>query len=224
MSLDLAFGIARTGLQATQRALAQVSQNIANAETPGYTRKDLAPIALQAADRPMGLRLGEARRLVDDALVAERRLDAAPRPRRPGCAKPCSARSRRPMEDPRMATAWATSWPGCAPPSSGCGPRRARRACSATCCARLRRRQPLQRGGRRHRQGEGAGAARHRRGAGAGEPGPARHRRPVHAHPRRPAPPACPPPTWRTSGIPRCPSCRGACRSRRCGRPMAASC
>jgi flagellar hook-associated protein 1 FlgK len=72
MSLDLAFGIARTGLQATQRALAQVSQNIANADTPGYTRKDLAPIALQAADRPMGLRLGEARRLVDDALVAER--------------------------------------------------------------------------------------------------------------------------------------------------------
>ena len=72
MSLDLAFGIARTGLQATQRALAQVSHNVANAETPGYTRKDLAPIAMQGADRPMGLRLGEARRVVDDALVAER--------------------------------------------------------------------------------------------------------------------------------------------------------
>lgn len=72
MSLDLAFGIARTGLQATQRALAQVSQNIANAETPGYTRKNLAPVAMQGADKPMGVRLGEAQRLVDDTLVAER--------------------------------------------------------------------------------------------------------------------------------------------------------
>lgn len=72
MSLDLAFGIARTGLQATQRALAQVSQNISNADTPGYTRKNLAPVAMQGPDRPMGVRLGEAQRVVDDALLAER--------------------------------------------------------------------------------------------------------------------------------------------------------
>ena len=45
MSLDLAFGIARSGLLTTQRQLAQVSQNIANADTPGYTRKELPQTA-----------------------------------------------------------------------------------------------------------------------------------------------------------------------------------
>ena len=39
MSLDLALGIARSGLAAVQRGLAQNAQNVANAETAGYTRK-----------------------------------------------------------------------------------------------------------------------------------------------------------------------------------------
>ena len=60
MSLDLAFSIARSGLQATQRALANVSQNITNAETPGYTRKSAAPESLTAMGMPFGMRLGEA--------------------------------------------------------------------------------------------------------------------------------------------------------------------
>lgn len=72
MSLDLAFGIAKSGLLATQRQLAQVSQNIANADTPGYTRKELPPGAVSADGSPLGVRLGEARRSVDDALLAER--------------------------------------------------------------------------------------------------------------------------------------------------------
>ena len=39
MSLDLALGIARSGLAAVQRGLAQNAQNVANADTPGYRRK-----------------------------------------------------------------------------------------------------------------------------------------------------------------------------------------
>jgi flagellar hook-associated protein 1 len=72
MSLDLAMGIARSGLQATQRALANVSQNITNAETQGYTRKSVAAEALTAAGLPLGVRLGDARREVDQALLNER--------------------------------------------------------------------------------------------------------------------------------------------------------
>jgi flagellar hook-associated protein 1 FlgK len=72
MSLDLAFGIARSGLAATQRALAQTSQNLINAETPGHTRKSTEPQAVSVGGMPLGVRLGEARRSVDQALVAER--------------------------------------------------------------------------------------------------------------------------------------------------------
>lgn len=72
MSLDLALGIARSGLQATQRALANVSQNITNAETPGYTRKTAAAESRTAAGMPLGVRLGDARREVDQALLNER--------------------------------------------------------------------------------------------------------------------------------------------------------
>lgn len=71
MSLDLALGIAKSGLQATQRALANVSQNI-TAETPGYTRKSVAAEARTAGGMPMGVRLGDARREVDQVLLAER--------------------------------------------------------------------------------------------------------------------------------------------------------
>lgn len=72
MSLDLAFGIARSGLLATQRALANVAQNITNADTPGYTRKSATATSLTTEGMPLGVRLGEARRHVDAALIAER--------------------------------------------------------------------------------------------------------------------------------------------------------
>ena len=72
MSLDLALGIAKSGLLSTQRALANVSQNITNAETPGYTRKTVAAQSLSTVGMPMGVRLGDARREVDQALLTER--------------------------------------------------------------------------------------------------------------------------------------------------------
>jgi len=74
MSLDLALSIARSGLLAVQRNLVQGAQNVANAETPGYTRKTLPQQSLTAGDSPAGLRTGEAQRKVDAALTA--RLDA----------------------------------------------------------------------------------------------------------------------------------------------------
>lgn len=76
MSLDLAFGIARSGLLTTQRSLAQVSQNLVNAATPGYTRKAADPQSVSQANTPMGVRVGEAQRSVDAALLAERHARA----------------------------------------------------------------------------------------------------------------------------------------------------
>ncbi len=77
MSLDLAFGIARTGLLATQQALANVSQNIANARTEGYTRKQVDMAATAWGGQPMGVRAGAAMRTVDAALLNERNARAA---------------------------------------------------------------------------------------------------------------------------------------------------
>ncbi len=55
MTLDLAFSIARSGLAATQRALAQASQNIANAGTEGYTRKTISNASQDYAGQPQGV-------------------------------------------------------------------------------------------------------------------------------------------------------------------------
>ncbi|RYI98905.1 MAG: hypothetical protein EON47_18285, partial [Acetobacteraceae bacterium] len=71
MSLDLALTIARSGLASIQRNLAQTAQNIANAETPGYTRKTVPQQALVAGDMPLGLRNTDAQRAVDTAVLAQ---------------------------------------------------------------------------------------------------------------------------------------------------------
>lgn len=76
MSLDLAFGIARSGLLTTQRSLAQVAHNLANAATPGFTRKAGDMVAVSHQNAPMGVRMGEAQRNVDAALLAERNARA----------------------------------------------------------------------------------------------------------------------------------------------------
>src|SRR4051812_29643175 len=75
MSLDSALLIARSGLAAVQRGLAQASQNVANADTPGYTRKTVPQQAVTVGDSPAGLRTADAARAVDAALLA--RLDAS---------------------------------------------------------------------------------------------------------------------------------------------------
>jgi flagellar hook-associated protein 1 len=72
MALDLALQVSLSGLAANQRALAQTSQNIANADTRGYTRKEVPLSSDEILGRPLGLRAGEARRDVDLAMLAER--------------------------------------------------------------------------------------------------------------------------------------------------------
>ncbi|WP_043362828.1 flagellar basal body protein [Belnapia sp. F-4-1] len=88
MSLDLALGIARSGLAAVQRSLAQASQNVANAETPGYVRKTVEQRSLVVAEMPAGLRSGDTQRAVDLALLAGSTGAAAP-PLPPRCARSC---------------------------------------------------------------------------------------------------------------------------------------
>ncbi|TCZ53196.1 flagellar hook-associated protein FlgK [Roseicella aquatilis] len=75
MSLDAALRIAGSGLAAVQRGLAQASQNVANAETEGYTRKSVPQRSVTIGPDPAGVRSGEAARAVDTALLA--RLDAS---------------------------------------------------------------------------------------------------------------------------------------------------
>lgn len=69
MSLDLALNIARSGLSAVSRGLGQASQNISNAETPGYTRKTVPQSSVTYNDSPGGVRTAEVERNVDAALV-----------------------------------------------------------------------------------------------------------------------------------------------------------
>ncbi|TPG51936.1 hypothetical protein EAH89_19485 [Roseomonas nepalensis] len=71
MSLDLALSIARSGLSHVNRQLAQSAANVANAATPGYTRKEVQGEANVAGNLSAGVRSGEATRAVDAALVTQ---------------------------------------------------------------------------------------------------------------------------------------------------------
>ncbi len=60
--------IAMSGLANINRGLAVVSQNIANANTPGYVHESLQQQAMGAGDMPMGVTTGIATRDIDIAL------------------------------------------------------------------------------------------------------------------------------------------------------------
>src|SRR5215218_5795637 len=72
MSLLSALNAATSGLRVTQAAIGVVSQNVANADTAGYTRRRLAPIQQLAGERTSGVRAGDIERVID--LVAQRQL------------------------------------------------------------------------------------------------------------------------------------------------------
>jgi flagellar hook-associated protein 1 len=72
MSLLSALNAATSGLRVTQAGIGVVSQNVANADTAGYTRRRLLPVQLLAGDRASGVRIGEIERIID--LVAQRQL------------------------------------------------------------------------------------------------------------------------------------------------------
>lgn len=80
MSLETALLSARSGLLHTQRALASSANNVANADTVGYTRKTVAGRAEQANGLTAGVRSLAPSRDVDEALLTEldsRRASAA---------------------------------------------------------------------------------------------------------------------------------------------------
>jgi flagellar hook-associated protein 1 FlgK len=71
MSIDAALLIARSGLLHTQRALSNAADNVANAESEGYTRKRIIGSAVSTLGQGMGVvSLGPSRD-VDSALINE---------------------------------------------------------------------------------------------------------------------------------------------------------
>jgi flagellar hook-associated protein 1 FlgK len=71
MSIDAALLIARSGLLHTQRALSNAAENVANANTEGYTRKRIVGEAISANGQGSGVRTLGPMREVDTALVNE---------------------------------------------------------------------------------------------------------------------------------------------------------
>ncbi|MFN7332877.1 MAG: FlgK family flagellar hook-associated protein, partial [bacterium] len=71
MSIDAALLIARSGLLHTQRALSNAADNVANAETEGYTRKRIVGEAISSSGQGMGVRSLGPMLEVDTALTNE---------------------------------------------------------------------------------------------------------------------------------------------------------
>lgn len=71
MTLDTSLSIALTGLRASAAGLRTVANNVANAETPGYTRKTLPTLATAPDETGMGVELADLRRNIDAALQRE---------------------------------------------------------------------------------------------------------------------------------------------------------
>lgn len=71
MSIDAALLMARSGLLHTQRALSNAAENVANANTEGYTRKRVAAEAISANGQGSGVRTLGPMREVDKALINE---------------------------------------------------------------------------------------------------------------------------------------------------------
>ncbi|MBR0667976.1 hypothetical protein GXW71_26715 [Roseomonas hellenica] len=68
MSLDAALSIAQSGLRYAQRSLSVAADNVANAQTSGYTKKTLPSIA-NTTGAGGGVRLGLTSRNVDNAVI-----------------------------------------------------------------------------------------------------------------------------------------------------------
>jgi flagellar hook-associated protein 1 FlgK len=77
MSLAAALSIATGGLANIDRQLALVSQNVANASTPGYAAEVGTQQALTQSGIGMGVRSGPATRMTDAALQAQTQQQAA---------------------------------------------------------------------------------------------------------------------------------------------------
>ena len=77
MSLDLTLRNALSGIQSSQAALQTISNNIANANTDGYSRKIADPSSRVVDGRGFGVEIGEIRRSVDEGILALLRKETA---------------------------------------------------------------------------------------------------------------------------------------------------
>ncbi|HEY8383120.1 MAG TPA: flagellar hook-associated protein FlgK [Microvirga sp.] len=77
MSLMSALNAAVSGLRTTQAGMNLVSQNVANANSVGYTRRTMYPVQQLAGDRTSGVRTGEVERVLDVLLQKQLRLENA---------------------------------------------------------------------------------------------------------------------------------------------------
>ena len=73
MSLTLSLRTALSGLTAAQAALQVTSDNIANASTPGYTRKTVDLESRRVVGQGAGVQTGEISREVDEFIVSQLR-------------------------------------------------------------------------------------------------------------------------------------------------------
>lgn len=73
MSLSLALRTALSGLTATQAALQVTSDNIANASTPGYSRKTVDLESRRVLSQGAGVQTGEIQREVDNFVIRQLR-------------------------------------------------------------------------------------------------------------------------------------------------------
>ena len=71
MSLSQAIQIAVTGLQTTQRALQTTSDNIANANTDGFTRKKVGFTNINLLGRGAGVEVSRISRSVNGVLLRQ---------------------------------------------------------------------------------------------------------------------------------------------------------
>ena len=75
MSLGQALATAMSGLRANQAALALVSSNVANSETPGYIKKSLIQTATTTADYGSSVRVAGVNRELDAFVQAQLRTE-----------------------------------------------------------------------------------------------------------------------------------------------------
>jgi flagellar hook-associated protein 1 FlgK len=77
MGLTQALNTALLGLQVNQSSLSLVAANVANADTPGYTRKSVDPVAVSANGSDVGVRAGDIQRALDQYVQRQLRTENA---------------------------------------------------------------------------------------------------------------------------------------------------
>ena len=73
MSLSSALSIALSGLRVANTSIDLAARNIANANTPGYTRKVQLPVAQLSGGIATGVELGDVKRDIDAFLQQQLR-------------------------------------------------------------------------------------------------------------------------------------------------------